>query len=351
MGIEVGKRKLSNKKYRFNFTHQHHRYTSPWFDTKLEAEEWAAQKRLDIKYKQEFSGADIQVERFCKLWLEKHAFVNKVRTAAVKDEQYLRIYVIPKLGRLRLRRVSASQWEFLIAELRAEGRLSPKTINNLLGTIKRMLSDAVRWKYLNQNPIAYLKPAKLNTQIVKHLYPAEVRQLLDYTRDNHPLEHSLFVFALNTGCRLGECLALSWDKVDFDNRVATIDSTFDYLANKVVQRTKGKRFRKVPLNLATSKVLRSDYLGSIRVWEEINYGNFTNRKCRSILLGAGLAAAIERGASFHSMRHTFASQFMRQGGDIYKLQQLLGHSTVQQTEKYSHFSPDRVRGLTDSISY
>lgn len=52
--------------------------------------------------------------------------------------------------------------------------------------------------------------------------------------------------------------------------------------------------------------------------------------------------ALARGATVHTLRHTFASEFMRTGGRLADLQLLLGHSTVQQTEKYVHFAPDYV---------
>jgi site-specific recombinase XerD len=51
------------------------------------------------------------------------------------------------------------------------------------------------------------------------------------------------------------------------------------------------------------------------------------------------------------MRHTFASHFMMSGGKVYDLQKLLGHSTIAMTERYSHLSPDHLRGKTDIIEF
>jgi site-specific recombinase XerD len=53
---------------------------------------------------------------------------------------------------------------------------------------------------------------------------------------------------------------------------------------------------------------------------------------------------------FHDLRHTFASLFMMGGGNIYTLQKLLGHASVQMTERYSHLSPEHLKGATDFLN-
>ena len=43
---------------------------------------------------------------------------------------------------------------------------------------------------------------------------------------------------------------------------------------------------------------------------------------------------------FHDLRHTFASHWMMSGGDLFKLQRILGHKSIEMTQRYSHLSPD-----------
>ena len=52
--------------------------------------------------------------------------------------------------------------------------------------------------------------------------------------------------------------------------------------------------------------------------------------------------------NFHALRHTFATHFMMNGGNIITLQKILGHSKIEQTMNYAHFAPDF---LQDAISY
>lgn len=53
----------------------------------------------------------------------------------------------------------------------------------------------------------------------------------------------------------------------------------------------------------------------------------------------------------HDLRHTFASQFMMNNGNIYDLQKILGHSSVKTTERYSHFSMQHIRNRAEVVSF
>ncbi|WP_262196681.1 tyrosine-type recombinase/integrase, partial [Escherichia coli] len=57
---------------------------------------------------------------------------------------------------------------------------------------------------------------------------------------------------------------------------------------------------------------------------------------------------LPKGQATHVMRHTFATHFMMNGGNIVTLQRILGHATIQQTMTYAHFSPDF---LLDAINF
>ncbi|MEW8319912.1 MAG: tyrosine-type recombinase/integrase [Candidatus Thiodiazotropha sp.] len=69
--------------------------------------------------------------------------------------------------------------------------------------------------------------------------------------------------------------------------------------------------------------------------------------CYSSFRRAIVRAGIELppGQLSHVLRHTFASRFMMNGGNILVLQRALGHSTLQMTMRYSHFSPDHLHEI------
>ena len=48
--------------------------------------------------------------------------------------------------------------------------------------------------------------------------------------------------------------------------------------------------------------------------------------------------------TFHGLRHTFASHWVMEGGDIFKLQKILGHQSIELTMRYAHLKPDAFTG-------
>lgn len=52
---------------------------------------------------------------------------------------------------------------------------------------------------------------------------------------------------------------------------------------------------------------------------------------------------LPKGQATHALRHSFASHFMMNGGNILSLQKILGHSTIVMTMRYAHLSPDHLR--------
>ena len=62
-------------------------------------------------------------------------------------------------------------------------------------------------------------------------------------------------------------------------------------------------------------------------------------------------STIQKNSGFHDLRHTFASQFVMKGGNIYTLREILGHTDVKMTQRYAHLSPEHLKGATDFLSF
>jgi site-specific recombinase XerD len=355
MKIEKEKRK-SGTRYRARFMVKYCEFRSPWFDSERQAKDWAAQKRSEVVAGQVNTGTAMSLAAFAALWIEKHVETNKEHSSGLRDKQVLRRHVLPKIGNVKLRSITTQQIEFLLADIKRQALIKPKTINNLLGTIKKMLNDAVRWGFLQHNPALAIRPMKVHQTEVTIFTADEVAALLAHTQEFFPEEYRLIVFALNTGCRLGECIGLQWSKVDIQQGRATIDRIYDGSLRQIVMRTKGKKFRQVSLNESICKELREMTLEgrkteSTQVFHRIDYEYLSHEKFKRIMKSAGLDLALARRATFHSLRHTFASEFMRTGGNLYDLQHILGHSTITQTEKYAHFAPTHMTGLTRNVVF
>jgi len=57
------------------------------------------------------------------------------------------------------------------------------------------------------------------------------------------------------------------------------------------------------------------------------------------MLFATACRSIAERITFHALRHTFASHWMLKGGDIYRLQRILGHASIAMTQRYAHLAP------------
>ena len=57
-----------------------------------------------------------------------------------------------------------------------------------------------------------------------------------------------------------------------------------------------------------------------------------------------------KGVTFHTLRHTFASHAVMNGVDLFTVGKLLGHKTIQQTQRYAHLAPDHMRSAVEQTA-
>jgi len=153
-----------------------------------------------------------------------------------------------------------------------------------------------------------------------------------------PCIQDLIRFAVNTGLRIGEIFSLRWSDVDWENNVLNI------LAPKT------QKLRTVPINGPARKVL--DYWALGRRNEFVFYNPDSGKPF--VDLDGGFALACKKagidGVTWHTLRHTFASRLVNRGVDIVTVQQLLGHSTITVTMRYTHTNLDSKRTAVAKLS-
>ena len=114
----------------------------------------------------------------------------------------------------------------------------------------------------------------------------------------------------------------------------------------IKETTKSKRIRRIPINGPLLEVLIS--LRNRKGEVVVPGFEYQHASRRTGILANSAGVKVIR---FHDLRHTFASLFVMSGGQIYKLQRLLGHSTIQMTEKYSHLSPEHLADATEMLNF
>jgi site-specific recombinase XerD len=250
--------------------------------------------------------------------------------------------------------------------------LSEHTTKRNLAELKSMTTHAKDWGFININPLVDVKFGKLDdNKIIRYLSDAERKRLYqaldereaqlkakrtkgnqwreqrgyelmsDYTQDTFvDYLKPLVTLALNTGLRRGELLSLKWSDVNLDNKQVTITS----------KSAKSKKARYIPLNDSTHKTMMQwskQRQGNTFVFCNSNGEPLTNvRKSWATVLGL---AEIES-FRFHDMRHDFASQLVMKGVDLYVVKELLGHSSIQVTERYAHLAPKQLEDAVNLLN-
>jgi integrase len=198
-----------------------------------------------------------------------------------------------------------------------------------------MFNLAINWDlFLDSNPVRKVKFFREVNIGLRVVNPEEEEKLL---RNAVPYIQDLSRFALNTGLRIGELFDLRWANVDLEKDVLNVFAA------------KTQKTRAVPINSEARKVLEYWALG--RRNEFVFYNPETGKPFVDLQAGFALArkkAEIE-GVTWHTLRHTFASRLLSRGADIVTVQQLLGHSTVTVTMRYTHTNLDSKRAAVAKL--
>jgi integrase len=240
----------------------------------------------------------------------------------------LRLRVLERhLKGLTLEQIDQVAIEKMIAARLAEG-VQRSTVNRARAALSAVFTWAIeRGMFAGPNPVKRVRKFREGPGRLRYLAPAEADRLM-LAAPAHV--QGIIAVSLHTGGRLREILALTWADVDLTARAITYRR----------ETTKARKTRIVPINPPLFAVLSSLRRGRpdqlVFTWNE--------RPLRSIRT-AFESACVKAGLPdvvFHTLRHTFGSWATMNGLDLRRLQKYLGHSSISQTEIYSHLSPEHM---------
>ncbi|MHC4196885.1 MAG: tyrosine-type recombinase/integrase [Planctomycetota bacterium] len=199
--------------------------------------------------------------------------------------------------------------------------VTKSTVNRELGTFSSMLSRAVIWGRLDSNPLSKVKLFRVENRRERILSQEEESRLLGAAKDYFK---PILITALHTGMRLSEILNLPWADVDLKHGAIT------------VRNTKSGKDRKIPMNFLLKEVLSRQKRNS--KGQLVFPHPKTGKKIQRIqeTFHTTLRRAGIHGLRFHDLRHTFATRLVLNGVDLVTVQELLGHSNITTTTRYSH---------------
>lgn len=279
------------------------------------------------------------VREFGAQFLDYQASRTKPLTQA-QQKAAINHHVVPVLGRLRLDQVRTQHIDGLVTAWRENSEA--KTVNTRLGTVRRMLSLAVEWEILPRVPkVNFLKLSKDDPRFLTD------DEMVALVSNAEPHWQSMILVGLRSGLRIGELRGLQWGDIDYTRGVIHVRRTDPGRRTMGATKPKGNRDRTVPLTGDARAALMSlpQGKGSEWVWPALlKRGGEKRSRARS---EKGCWHAIERAAkkarvdaTWHTLRHTYASHLVMRGVPIRTVQKWLGHASVKETEKYAHLYPD-----------
>lgn len=323
------------------------------FKRKSDAKAWKKQtsaeyqkmKALGINLKSCGSFTD-----FLKQWIQKKERQNlQPRTI----EAYLTIinkYLIPLFGTVKLTNIQLDHAHRLIEHLLDNG-LSTTRTNYILKRFKMILNDSVKWNYLVKNPLLNLEYQKVDPREKAYWTMQEANNFLQCNKFDE--NFSLYLVALNTGLRRGEIFGLCWDCVDFNNKKLIIKRQLSREGLK--ETTKSRKSREIQVNVVVIKELqklkkecRSDtYVFTKRNGAAHDPTHFGSRVFKKAVQNANV-----KQIRFHDLRTTFASNWCMEGGDVFALSKVLGHSNIATTIKsYATLHPDFMAKVSEKFEF
>jgi len=218
--------------------------------------------------------------------------------------------------------------------------LSSSTIHGHVRTLRAFSNWLLKERLTDLNFTAGIKPPKIVKKVISTLSDEEITQILSTF---NPTSHSemrnkvLFMLLLDTGLRIGELISLKIDDIHIDEGLMKVMG-------------KGKKERMVPIGNKAQKALQS-YLfrqrpkpahsGIENAFLSIFGTPITENSVELMFSRLAKKSGIKR-LHAHLCRHTFATMFLLNGGDVFTLQQILGHTTLEMVRNYVTLASNHI---------
>ena len=288
-------------------------------------------------------------------------------TTVRRYEGLLERHIYPALGDRPAHKIRATELDDLYHGLVNEVGLAPATVRQVHATIRRALSQAVKWGWIASNPAANTTPPRVKKPDIAPPSVDDVVRLIEAAHETNPAFARFLHLAVTTGARRGELCALRWERVDFERETLVIARSVIEVEGGLLEKdTKTHAIRRIALDsrtldvlaqqrgaidelaaqvevalAPTSYVFTHDPAGAVPWTPDYVTKNF--QRLRSSL-------GLER-VRLHDLRHFAATSLLAAGVPVRTVAGRLGHANAATTLGiYAHFVEASDREAAGAIA-
>jgi integrase len=259
-----------------------------------------------------------------------------------REEQLFRLWISPVIGAKPMREIAPIHLEQIKRAMTTNDK-APRSIQYMLATIRQVFNHAlVHGLFHGSNPAAgkIVKRPTIDNRRTRFLTKDEATALLSELAKRSMDVHDMALFSLQTGARAGEIFSLTWGDIDLFQGTALLRDT---KSNKnrplfLTDEVKAMLARRRTAEAKSTDLVFPDRNGN----KVVQISDSFSRAIDKLKLNEGITDRRDR-VTFHSLRHTYASMLVQAGVDIYHVKELLGHSSIALTERYSHLSESTLK--------
>lgn len=270
--------------------------------------------------------------------------IGRKKDTTRKGKEHFKNWIKPVIGNTPLKDVKPFAIEKIKKNVLA-AKKTPRSLQYIFATIRQAWNMARRDGLVSgDSPTKSVKVPKVDNRRVRFLSHKEAETLLKALQKKDLLTHDMALLSLHTGLRMGEMASLKWSHIDLDRGIIRVmdpkggegRAAFMTASVKAVfEAMKRREPDDYVFTRGGKKPLKDTPVIFAEVVKELN-------------LNEGITDPRQK-VCFHTCRHSFASWHVTAGTDLYTVKELLGHSVIAMTERYSHLAPGTLQNAARTL--
>lgn len=307
---------------------------------------------------------NITLDKYFESWIERKRRTVKENSIRLYKSHYNN-HIKEHLGKRKIKDIERR--EVIEMQGRLLQEIKPQSVNHVMVVLNMILSDAVTDEIIIKSPADNIAPIRTDKKATETIHRALTQKeqaiFMQELKSNY--YYSFIALMLATGMRQGEVGALTWEDIDYINNVIHVNKTltmkedYTFISGNTAKSKAGCRV--IPINPTIKKIL-ADHKAKSNLLPFTNQNIFLTPKGNHVVnrrinkaIADTVQALKDAGHDIeiftsHALRDTFATRYIEQGGNIQKLQKILGHTSIQMTmDLYAHVLPDELQNEMQRI--